>query len=311
MTPLQENILFLKTIEKRLDSGGVLSPQAEAEDLVRHFGRIGRVDFFAGEKTLRRSAKKKIDWALRTRLKGTPLSYILKERSFSGLDFFISPDVLIPRPETEVLLEEALKILNTYYKCHPRARQIDGPTVFLAGAGMTANGPEILEIGTGSGCIAVSLTCERPDCRMTALDISSAALRIARKNLYLHGLQKKIRLVKSDLFGAFYLRRKESWDVIVSNPPYVPEEDIPGLPREVRKEPRLALDGGHEGTRVIDSILEQAPGFLKEGGWLLMEIGAGQSEVLRENILRNKKYKNLSFIKDATGINRVLRVQKE
>ena len=120
MTPLQENILFLKTIEKRLDSGGVLSPQAEAEDLVRHFGRIGRVDFFAGEKTLRRSAKKKIDWALRTRLKGTPLSYILKERSFSGLDFFISPDVLIPRPETEVLLEEALKILNTYYKCHPR-----------------------------------------------------------------------------------------------------------------------------------------------------------------------------------------------
>lgn len=288
---IQQNILFLKTLEKRLSGGDVLSPVVEAEDLISYFGRLNRVDFFTGTKTLTSQQKKKIDQALRVRLKGTPLSHILKERRFLGRDFFISPDTLIPRPETEILVEETLKLIDKHYLSRGTA-------------------PEVLDIGTGSGCIAVSLTSERPDCRMTALDISAKALRVARKNIYSHGLQKKIKLVKSDLFSVFRGKQRR-WDIVVSNPPYVPKEELSGLSGEVRKEPRLALDGGMGGTKVIYSLLEEAPVFLKENGWLLLEIGAGQSEILRKKVLGDKNFKNLSFAKDLTGIERVLIVQKK
>ncbi len=290
MSVAQENILFLKEIEKRLGAGGVLSAGAEADELVRHFGCVGRADLLTGEKALGAGARSRIARALGMRLKGVPLSHVLKEREFLGRKFFINSHVLTPRLETEILVEEALKVLDGHY--------------FSKGLS-----PEVLDVGTGSACIAVSLTSERPDCRMTALDISKKALTVARKNIYLHGLQKKIRLLRSDLLNAFHGKEK-SWDVIVSNPPYVPEGELPELSREVRQEPKLALNGGSDGTGVIRSILEKAPGFLNEKGWLLLEIGAGQSGVLREIISRNRHFKRLNFIKDMTGIDRVLIVRK-
>ena len=279
----KENILFLKKLEKSFLKRRIPTALSEAESLVGHFGRVSRLDFLTGKRKLSANAKKGVRRALRTRLKGVPLPYILKEAHFLGLPFYVTEDVLIPRLETELLAEEAVKVLGA-------------PT-------------EILDIGTGCGCLAVSLTIQRPDCRMTALDISKKALQVARKNIKRHGLEKKITLVRGDLFNAF--RAGVRWDIIISNPPYIPTGELPGLPREVRREPREALNGGPRGLSVIERILDEAPDFLKKDGWLLMEIGKDQAKILEKRILRGSNYKNLRFVKDFAGIERILVVQKK
>lgn len=281
---LTGNILFLKSVEKRLAMRRVPAARFEAEMLVRHFGSVNRIDFFTGKKALSSSAKNAVRRAVESRLKGVPLGYILKETEFCGHKFFISKDTLVPRPETELLVEETLRLLTP--------------------------GVEILDIGTGSGCIAVSLTLAFPACRMTAVELSKKALKIARKNLGFHGLAGKIELLEGDLFGAFGREKEAFWDIIVSNPPYVSEEDFPGLSKEVLSEPRVALDGGPRGLKVIEAILREAPRFLKKGGWLLVEIGAGQSKPLREKILKGGIFRNLRFVKDYAEIDRILVVQK-
>jgi len=299
---LKENIQYLKSVEERLARAAVLSPSVEAERLIRHFGGMDRVEFFTGEKTLPPGTKRSVEKALRARLTGEPLSYLLREADFYGHRFYVTKDTLIPRPETEILVEEAVRILDVHYQLGDR----HGRYGDLA---MTATPPEILDIGTGSGCVAVSLTLARPDCRMTALDVSVKALQTARKNVDLYGLGNRIGLVRSDCFSAFEGDRRGTWDMIVSNPPYVPEEDFPGLSKEVLSEPRLALDGGPKGLRVLERILDQAPAYLEEKGWLLLEIGKGQSEALAEKISRRGLYKNLRFVKDHAGIERVLIAQ--
>ena len=185
----RENLLILKKVEKKLKNKKIRSASAEAETLLRHFGKMSRLDFFAGEKTLPVRARKSVQKALKERAKGVPLSYLLKTAYFLGLKFYVNKETLIPRPETEILADEALKILDHFYP--------------LGGIN-----PKILDIGTGTGCLAVSLTIQRPDSRMTALDVSPKTLSVARKNLEFHGLTKKVRLVESDLFA--FLDRKST-----------------------------------------------------------------------------------------------------
>ncbi len=321
------NIQFLKKVEKRLATRRVPAARFEAETLVRHFGSANRIDFFTGKKALSSSTKNAIRRAVASRLRGTPLGYVLKETEFCGHKFFISKDTLIPRPETELLVEEAVRILENEYKCHSRESG-NQPDPRLKHSGMTFDWsdprfrgddrntaaveayPKILDLGTGSGCIAVSLTLAVPACRMTAVDISKKALKSARKNIDFHGLAEKISLLESDLFSVFSGEKKDFWDIIVSNPPYVSEEDFPGLPREVLSEPRLALDGGRRGLKVVEAILNDAPFFLKQGGWLLMEIGKGQSKPLHDKILKEGVFRNFRFVKDYAGIDRILAAQK-
>jgi len=291
----RDNVLFLKKIEKRLSGSRILPATGrpvfgparyEAETLVRHFGGMNRLDLFTGGKPLKRSAKSRIHRALRRRLLGWPLAYLLKDVEFFGRCFFVTKDTLIPRPETELLVEEALKVLK-----------------------MTAIQPRVLDIGTGCGCIAVSLTLERSGCRMTALELSSRAVKIARKNIKYHHLDKKIELIQGDLFRGFGKGKKAFWDMIISNPPYVAREDFGKLPKEVLAEPRLALDGGAGGFATLDRILDEAPAFLKPGGWLLLEIGAGQSARLRKKMARQTVFKNVRFVKDHSRIKRILVAQ--
>jgi release factor glutamine methyltransferase len=270
-----ENILFLKEIETRLRKARVSSPRVEAEELVKHFGKMDRVDLFTGKKPVSVIARRRIAAALSRRVHGTPLQHLLGEWSFFGHPFYVSKDVLIPRPETEVLAEAALEAM-------------EGKKT-----------PKILDLCTGSGCLAVSLTISRPECRMTASDISQKALSVARKNSKRHKLGKKVTFVRSDLFGTFrHTGRK--WDIIVTNPPYIPSAEIRTLSREVRCDPRLALDGGRTGLDLIGKILQDAPRYLEAGGTLLMEIGKGQSKILK------KRWPALQFVKDHTGIERVL-----
>lgn len=298
----RDNTDFLKKIERKLSESRILPASYEAETLVRHFGRMRRLDLFAGEKRLARSVKSRIHQALRTRLTGRPLAYLLKETEFFGHRFFVTKDTLIPRPETELLVEEALKAMRSLES--------------LRSLGTTAKQPrvrplEILDVGTGCGCLAVALTLERPGCRMTALELSSRALKIARKNIKYHHLGHAIELVQSDLFRVFGKEKKAFWDVIISNPPYVAGEDYPQLPEEVLAEPRLALDGGRRGLRIIGRILEESPYYLKRGGWLLLEMGEGQSAALKKRIEREKVFKNLRLVKDYNGVDRILVMQKQ
>lgn len=283
---LRENILYLKEIEGRLKRKRIRPALYEAENLIRHFGAMSRIDFYTGARTLSGRARHLVQRALRTRLGGTPLPHILKQADFCGRTFYVSKDTLIPRPETEIIVEEALGIL-------------DGKSA-----------PRILDVGTGCGCIAICLTLARPDSRMTALDISPQALEIARKNLKLHGLEKRVQLLESDLFSGFGERQKGSWDLIVSNPPYVPREELRRLSREVRSEPRLALDGGPGGLELVRALLEKSPYFLKKDGWLLVEIGKGHSQLLAKKLLKGGIFKSFRFVKDLAGIERILIAQK-
>ena len=144
---------------------------------------------------------------------------------------------------------------------------------------------------------------------MTALDASLKALKVARKNVKLFGLSDKIQLVHSRLFRSFGKNKEAFWDVVVSNPPYVPVEDWGLLSREVRSEPRLALDGGVRGLETIEALLGKAPFFLKKGGWLLVEIGLGQAALLSKQLKRHADFRNFWFEKDLNGIDRVLIAQ--
>ena len=283
----EDNISFLKRVERDLRSFGVLSPEAEAGMLIRHYGRLEKLELFTGDKRLSGSAKAAIRRALQKRRRSVPLAYVTKTAPFWGHDFHVEEGVLIPRPETERLVEEVLKVLEAHF---------DGQK------------PEILDLGTGSGCIAVCLTLEWPACKMTALDASSRALGIARKNIKHFGLSQKIRLAESRLFESFG-NKKALWDIIVSNPPYVPSKDLDRLPEDVHHEPALALDGGAGGLEVVEAILAQAPDYLKPKGYLLMEIGKGQSKRIASQLAKRTEYRRFGFEKDLNGIERILVAQ--
>ena len=287
-TSVVANLAFLHRMESRLRLAGVLSPRAEAQQMISHYGRLERLPFFTGQKLLSKSAKAAINRVLKKRRLGMPLAYLTGEAFFWGHAFHVKPGVLIPRPETERLVEESLKVLDEHFK---------------------GKRPEVLDLGTGSGCIAVSLTLERAHCRMTALDTSQAALKIARNNIRRVGLSQKIRLVHSRFFESFGTK-SALWDMIISNPPYVPSKNIPALSREVRNEPALALDGGRSGLDALEVILTQAPRFLKPGGYLLMEIGERQSGKLAKKLKQQAEYEEFRFEKDLNGIKRILVARK-
>ena len=182
-----------------------------------------------------------------------PVQHILGFEEFRGLRIAVTPDVLIPRPETEGLVERALELLR------------DRPEALVA------------DIGTGSGAIACALAAARPDLEVLAVDQSLGALAVASDNVRGLGLASRVRLLAGDLFGPLS-SLSGSLDMVVANPPYCPSGVIPTLPVEVgRFEPRLALDGGPDGMRILRRIIAEAPGFLRPGAWLVMEIGEEQA----------------------------------
>lgn len=189
---------------------------------------------------------------------GEPLQYITGVQDFFGRVFRVTTDTLIPRPETELLVEAALEVI--------------------------AEGASICDVGTGSGCIAVTLLCERTDARAVAVDISEAALAVAAENAQRLGVSDRIVFEVSDCFANV----NSTFDLIVSNPPYVSANALPGLQREVRDhEPLVALSPGDDGLSVIRRLLTDAPRFLKKSGHLIMEIGFDQGERVQELVDSN------------------------
>jgi release factor glutamine methyltransferase len=227
--------------------------------------------------------------ALKRRISGEPLEYILGTTEFMGLPFKVGPAVLIPRPDTEILVETALRYAAGQVESHkPEAR-----------------GSRILDIGTGSGCIAVSLAKSLPEARITATDISPEALEIARQNARLNAVQDKIDFLNCDLFPPCELQ-PASYDLIISNPPYIKSDVIATLQAEVRHEPRIALDGGASGLEIYRRILRLSPDHLKPQGSLILEIGFDQKEDLVNIIDSLQIFEVKEVIKDYNNINRVL-----
>ncbi|HWP92963.1 MAG TPA: peptide chain release factor N(5)-glutamine methyltransferase [Thermodesulfobacteriota bacterium] len=217
---------------------------------------------------------------LERRIKREPMAYILGEKEFYSRSFLVTPDVLIPRPETEVLVEEALKILENF------------------------TSPSIIDVGTGSGCIAVTLGSERQDASIFATDISYEAILIARKNAKRHGVSEWISFICAHLLGCF---KDESFDLVVSNPPYVKRTDYDSLDRDVRDyEPKLSLLGGEEGIEYIKEIILQSKRALKKDGWCIIEVGVNQSDRVIE-MFAEAGFKDISLTKDLSGIERVIK----
>jgi release factor glutamine methyltransferase len=222
------------------------------------------------------------DQWLRRRAAHEPIQYILGEQEFFGLTFHVTPDVLIPRPETEHLVEALLERVP-----HDELLQI-------------------ADVGTGSGAIAVALAHSLSQGRITALDISDAALAIALENAKIHHVNDRIRFLNSDLLSAV---AGEQFDAVVSNPPYVAESDRDSLERQVRDyEPASALFAGPSGLDIYNRLIPQARELLKPGGWLLMEIGQGQQDALTQLL---SGWSRVSFIDDLQGIPRVACAQRK
>ncbi|MDX6695785.1 MAG: release factor glutamine methyltransferase [Blastocatellia bacterium] len=230
--------------------------------------------------------------AVKRREAGEPLQYITGRQEFFGLDFEVTPAVLIPRPETELLVETALELLA-------ETTETDAP-------------PLVCDVGTGSGCIIVTLLHERRRMRGVALDISPPALRVAARNAARHHVSERLSLVASDCFSALDASSAR-FSMIVSNPPYIAESALDGLQREVHEhEPRAALTPGGDGLRVIERIIEDAPPFLNSGGHLLLEIGYDQHEAIRASFAAAATAWQLLDIRtDLQGIPRAVVARKK
>lgn len=214
------------------------------------------------------------------RAKREPLQYIRGEQEFYGLDFMLTPDVLIPRPETELLVEAAIEILKT------------------------KENPRFGEIGTGSGCILISILHEIKNAMAIGADISENALEVTKINAEKNAVADRLKIIKSDVFENF---GNEKFDLIVSNPPYISIEDFENLQSEVKNfEPKNALTDGGNGLSIIEKIISDAPEFLKPGCFLLMEIGFDQSEQVEE-MFDLQIWWSVEFLQDLQGIRRTVK----
>lgn len=263
-------------------------PRLEVELLLAKALNVDRLDLYRHPRLSLRSEERLIfRRLLRERILRKPMAYLLGSKEFWSLDLKVGPEVLIPRPETERLVEVALK----------------------AAASLLPQGVRILDLGTGSGNIAIALAKELRDCQIVALDCSLTALKLAQENARAHGVEGKIRFICGDLYGPFKEagRRPLSFHLVVSNPPYISREDWEDLPPDVKHyEPRLALDGGIGGLDYYRRIMGQVQAYLAPEGFLILEIGRGQAHAVRDLVEANPTLSSPEILEDYAGIPRVL-----
>ncbi len=239
---------------------------------------------------------------LHRRRNGLPIQYITGVTEFMGLEFIVNPAVFIPRPETELLVETVLNLLS---------RGASRRQVGLAVDGQIGLPITLLDLGTGCGNIAISLTKYLTHCKIIATDISQDALRVARRNARLHRVDDRISFFKGDLFEVFSGKKKKpNFKIIVSNPPYISSNQLKNLPLEVRREPEIALDAGEDGLDYYQRIIAEACEYLTKGGYLIMEIGCGQLDSISEIIETLGQLRLVEVIRDYSNIERIVVTQK-
>jgi len=268
------------------------NPRLNAELLLAHSLNLNREELYVRlHRELKEGEKGALERLIRRRVSGEPLQYILGHQEFWSINFKVDPRVLIPRPETELLVEQSLSILSEK---------------------TFEQNPSVLEIGTGSGAIAVALAKEVKNIFVVATDISRDALVLAKENAKSAGVQDQIQFVNGDLLDPFHSsKEREGFDLILSNPPYIIRSEIGSLAKEVRDyEPVIALDGGEDGLEFYRRLISQAPSSLQGRGWLLMEVGQGQAEMVAKQIQGSGTFLESHILPDLAGIGRVVKAQK-
>jgi release factor glutamine methyltransferase len=273
-------------ISREIENG-----RADAEILLAHCLGLRRIDLYVQyEKPLSGEELDRFRGFVKRRARREPVAYITGEKEFWSLALKVGPAVLIPRPETECLVEAALAVLPKDGSYGPR---------------------RVLDLGTGSGAIALALAVERPGDEIIATDLSEEALSIARENARRHGVEDRVNFLEGDWFAS--VKTVESrFDLIVSNPPYIRQPDLEGLQPEIRHfEPVGALDGGADGIDCLTDIILAAPSYLRPSGNLLLEIGHDQQSLLTEVVSQAGCYTDAMFLKDYGGHDRVLQLRKK
>jgi release factor glutamine methyltransferase len=275
---------FLNWSQSQLAEAGVLSPRIDSEIILAHTLNLSRADLWTQDKRiLSESEIKIVKKYMERRLNREPISLIVGHQEFWSLDFVVDENVLTPRPETELLVEIALNCI------------ISPPT-------------KVLDLGTGSGALAVTMAKEVSDCKISAIDIDPKALSIAKENATRHGVVDQIEFICADL-------RTSNWSgcfsMILSNPPYIKSAEIQKIMPEVRNfEPEKALDGGITGLDFYQAIIPMAIDRLEENGFLILEIGHDQADEVKALLNNLSCYQNIEVIQDYSGYDRVIKAQK-
>ncbi|HON99254.1 MAG TPA: peptide chain release factor N(5)-glutamine methyltransferase [Syntrophales bacterium] len=279
--------LFLKEASAALARAGLPSPRLDAEVLLaRRLGRERAYLFAHGDEAIGGDTAASLWSWVERRLRGEPVAYIVGRKDFWTFSLSVDPRVLIPRPETELLVEEALKILSRSATVHPR----------------------IVDVGTGSGAIALALAKERPDAFVVATDISPPAVELARRNASAAGLGGRVSFVVGDLLSCL----GGEFDLVISNPPYIGDEEYRSLPPGVRDfEPPVALCAPGDGTFFHRLLIGECPGILAQGGWLVMEVGDGQGAAVLALIEEADAFGEAYLKRDYAGRERLVAARRK
>jgi release factor glutamine methyltransferase len=280
----------------------VLDPRASAEVLLAHALGINRLDLYLRhDQPLTPQELARFRALVKRRAAGEPTAYLTGHKEFWSLDFKVTPAVLIPRPETEVLVQAVLEVLRGRGQV-PKAPVPPLETAF-------SNSPWGLEIGVGSGAVVTVLAKELPDMIWAAVDLSLAALKVAQDNSRHHQVAGCIHFLQGNLFSG--LKPAPRFALIAANLPYVSETEWQTLPRDIREyEPQEALLGGKDGLALLKPLAREAHHYLMSGGWLALEVGLGQAQILREELRNVGVYDRLELVQDYRGIDRVVRARR-
>ena len=268
----------------RFEKEDIDAPRLTAEILLAHTLKLDRVKLFMElDRPLQKDELAEFRALIQRRMQFEPTQYLAGFKEFYNRRFAVDPRVLIPRPETELLVEAVLQLL-------PK----DGPS-------------RVLDLCTGSGCIGVTIAAERAQASVRITDLSTGACEVASDNAEKHQVAGRVSVLHGDLFAAIPAGAK--FDVVVSNPPYIKRSDLPGLQKEVRKEPQQALDGGEDGLELVRRIADGSHAALRRGGWLALEIGDEQGDAVKQELTR-AGYHAVRVDKDLSRLDRLAFAQE-
>jgi len=309
----------------QLSQAGIDDARWQAELLLRFVTAVSRAEFLARQdRAVSEPLREQYRAAIAECSLGVPLQYIVGHTEFFGREFVVTPAVLIPRPDTEILVEEALRLLRTSHPAPPTSlfppalnppQPVPSPPQLSPLTShvslLTSHVPfptshfPLLDLCAGSGCVGLTLAAEMPGLAVWLADVSSAALAVAADNAERLMVSERVRFGQGDLFAAVPDMR---FGMITANPPYIPSGELHALPADVQREPRLALDGGADGLAYYRRIAREAPRFLQPGGWLLLEVGSTQADAV-ESLLQSAGFTEIFVRQDLAGRNRVVRAR--
>ena len=280
----------LKNIRKIFKNGGIINSGREAEILLSYFLEMNRSEIYLNfDRVLKDIEKTQLEKKIQQRIEKIPLQYITKHQEFMGMDFLVEKGVLIPRPETEILVDEVIKRLKNY---------------------KYSNNLKVADLGTGTGIIAICLAKFIDNIIIYATDISKKSLQIALKNAQKHECKDKIIFLQGDLFEPFMGKiGKSNLDGIISNPPYIDSYDFESLPPEIKdNEPKIALSGGIDGLDYYRKIIKKSPQYLKKNGFVALEVGISQAKKVKELIesMGGESDEDTEIIKDLKQLKELL-----